>query len=97
MVVRLSGVKFHRRTHSITLLQKPICTPTDYSKTYGTFMTLAMIDESGQERPMTDNELKAQAEKLKELTHKIQAYLESARRSVMSQFPRIDRSVVEIK
>ena len=47
MVVRLSGVKFHRRTHSITLLQKPICTPTDYSKTYGTFMTLAMIDESG--------------------------------------------------
>ena len=52
---------------------------------------------SGQERPMTENELKAQAEKLKELTHKIQAYLESARRSVMSQFPRIDRNIVEIK
>ena len=55
------------------------------------------VTPSGQERPMTDNELKAQAEKLKQLTHKIQAYLESARRSVMSQFPRIDRSVVEIK
>ena len=51
----------------------------------------------GQERPMTENELKAQAEKLKELTHKIQAYLESARRSVMAQFPRIDRNIVEIK
>ena len=48
MVVRLSGVKFHRRTQSITLLQKPICTPTDFSKTYGTFMSLAVIDETGK-------------------------------------------------
>ena len=55
------------------------------------------VSFSGQERPMTENELKAQAEKLKELTHKIQAYLESARRSVMAQFPRIDRNIVEIK
>ena len=48
MAVRISGVKFHRRTHSITLLQKPICNPTDYSKSYGTFMSLAVIDETGR-------------------------------------------------
>ena len=46
---------------------------------------------------MTENEVKAQAEKLNELTHKIQTYLESARRAVMSQWPRIDKNVTEIK
>ena len=42
-------VKFHRRTHSVTLLQKPICTANDYRKSYGTFMSLKVVNESGNE------------------------------------------------
>ena len=48
LVVNMPAVRFHRRTQSITLLQKPICNPADFSKTYGTFMALPLVDESGK-------------------------------------------------
>jgi len=95
MVVMMKGkVSFHRRTQSITILQKPIL--EDYSKSYGTFITTFVV-EGGTEREMNDSELKAHSQKLKELTLKIQAYLESARRSVISELPRMDRNISQIK
>ena len=57
----------------------------------------SIILRAGRRRPMTESEMKAHSEKLRELTQKVQSYLDSARRSVLNQFPRIDRSIVQIK
>lgn len=92
-----SKVTFHRRNQSVTLIieQKPIL--EDYSKTYGTFICTTFVTDAGTEREMNDKELKANSQKLRELTLKIQAYLESARRSVISELPRMDRNISQIK
>ena len=94
---------YHTYIH-ITILHNHSCSTNYHSNTtrnhsYTTSYPYQAFNNpySGQVRAMTENEVKAQAEKLKELTHKIQTYLESARRAVMSQWPRMDRNVTEIK